>query len=256
MVFVFRIIYDKIDKNGDKFVDLSELRAWIEFSQKRYIHDDVERQWKVHNPNDTDAIEWEVYKHTVYGFLADMDPKELEQEDGVGFSYRKMLNRDRRRWAIADKDNDDKLNKEEFTDFLHPEESPYMRDIVATETIEDIDKNSDGKVSVDEYIGDMYKKGEDDEDDDEPDWVKNERDIFVKFRDKDKDGVMDAEEVKDWIVPADFDHAEAEARHLIYEADTDNDEKLTKTEVLDKYDVFVGSQATDFGEVLVRHDEF
>lgn len=67
---------------------------------------------------------------------------------------------------------------------------------------------------------------------------------------------MDTEEVKDWIIPADFDHAEAESRHLIYEADTDNDEKLTKDEVLNKYDLFVGSQATDFGEVLVRHEEF
>jgi len=31
---------------------------------------------------------------------------------------------------------------------------------------------------------------------------------------------------------------------------------LTKEEVLDKYEVFVGSQATDFGEALRMHDEF
>lgn len=62
--------------------------------------------------------------------------------------------------------------------------------------------------------------------------------------------------MKDWIIPEDFDHAEAEARHLIYEADTDTDGALTKKEILDKYDVFVGSQATDFGEALARHDEF
>jgi hypothetical protein len=57
-------------------------------------------------------------------------------------------------------------------------------------------------------------------------------------------------------MPADFDHAEAEARHLIYEADSDADQKLTKEEILEKYDIFVGSQATDFGEALTRHDEF
>lgn len=34
------------------------------------------------------------------------------------------------------------------------------------------------------------------------------------------------------------------------------DGKLTKEEIVDKYDLFVGSQATDFGEALVRHDEF
>lgn len=64
------------------------------------------------------------------------------------------------------------------------------------------------------------------------------------------------QQVKNWIIPADFDHAEAEARHLIYESDVDGDSKLTKTEVLNKYDLFVGSQATDFGEALARHDEF
>lgn len=31
---------------------------------------------------------------------------------------------------------------------------------------------------------------------------------------------------------------------------------LTKEEIVQKYDLFVGSQATDFGEALVRHDEF
>ena len=31
---------------------------------------------------------------------------------------------------------------------------------------------------------------------------------------------------------------------------------LSKDEVLEKYDLFVGSQATDFGEALAKHDEF
>jgi len=31
---------------------------------------------------------------------------------------------------------------------------------------------------------------------------------------------------------------------------------LTKSEVVEKYDLFVGSQATDYGEVLAKHDEF
>ena len=34
------------------------------------------------------------------------------------------------------------------------------------------------------------------------------------------------------------------------------DEKLTKEEVLQHQELFVGSQATDFGDYLVRHDEF
>jgi len=57
-------------------------------------------------------------------------------------------------------------------------------------------------------------------------------------------------------MPDEFDQAEAETNHLIHAADKDADKKLSKEEVLDKYDVFVGSQATDFGEALAKHDEF
>ena len=68
---------------------------------------------------------------------------------------------------------------------------------------------------------------------------------------------MDREEVKDWIIPPDYDHAEAEAKHLIYESDTgEKDGKLTADEIVDKYDLFAGSQATDYGEALNRHEEF
>lgn len=172
----------------------------------------------------------------------------------AGISYKSMLKRDRRRWAVADQDLDDKLTREEFTAFLHPEEHPTMRDVVLQETTEDLDKDKDGKISVDEYIGDMYRPSEPNED--EPEWVLSEREAFSKHRDLDQDGYLTEAEIRQWIVPHDFDHAESEAKHLIFEADEDNDEKLTKAEVLDKYDVFVGSQVTDFGEALARHDEF
>ena len=52
------------------------------------------------------------------------------------------------------------LSREEFQSFLHPEDADHMRDIVITETLEDIDRDGDGRINVDEYIGDMYKEGE------------------------------------------------------------------------------------------------
>lgn len=44
--------------------------------------------------------------------------------------------------------------------------------------------------------GDMYKADEGVEDDQEPDWVKDEKERFSGYRDKDQDGFMDTEEVK------------------------------------------------------------
>lgn len=246
------LIVDRIDGNSDGEINMEELKDWIRYTQKRYILEDVDRQWKQHNADDKESVAWEDYKKMVYGFLDSMTSDEINKDD-EGFSYQNMLKRDRRRWSAADADGDNVLTKEEFASFLHPEETEHMRDIVVLETMEDIDKDSDGKVSLGEYIGDMYR-GEDESE--EPEWVQNEREQFKTYRDKDGDGFMDAEEVKQWILPPDFDHAEAEARHLIYEADSDADQKLTKEEILNKYDLFVGSQATDFGEALARHDEF
>jgi len=64
----------------------------------------------------------------------------------------------------------------------------------------------------------MYKEGSQEE---EPEWVATEREHFAKFRDENKDGVMDKEEVKRWIMPEDYDHVLSESKHLIYEADGD-----------------------------------
>ncbi|XP_031836755.1 calumenin B scf [Nomia melanderi] len=247
------IIVDKIDKDKDGYVTGEELKDWIRYTQQRYIRDDVERQWRSHNPEGKEKLPWTEYMAMVY---VDVDEHELENQKKSNdntFSYASMLKKDRRRWTSADLDGDDALTKEEFAVFLHAEEADHMKDILILETIEDIDKDGDSKISLSEYIGEMYDGTDAKE---EPEWVKNEKEHFSMYRDKDGDGFLDFEEVKAWINPADFDHAEVESRHLIYEADTDADQKLTKEEILEKYDVFVGSQATDFGAALARHDEF
>lgn len=50
----------KIDENKDGFVDMAELKNWITFTQRRYIDDDVNRQWKSHNPENAERIHWDV----------------------------------------------------------------------------------------------------------------------------------------------------------------------------------------------------
>jgi hypothetical protein len=58
--------------------------------------------------------------------------------------------------------------------------------------------------------------------DEEPEWLKTERETFKKHRDLNSDGKLDYYEVSAWILPADYDHSLAEAQHLIYLADSDN----------------------------------
>ncbi|XP_042259724.1 calumenin-A [Thunnus albacares] len=241
------IIVDKMDSNKDGFISEEELKVWIKNAQKKHIYDSVEHQWKDFDLNNDGQISWEEYKNVTYGSYLD-DPQADTEYD-----YSHMMARDERRFKVADRNGDLIADKQEFTAFLHPEDHEHMKDIVVQETIEDIDKNGDGFIDLKEYIGDMYTSEENQE---EPEWVASERQQFSEFRDKNNDGKMDREETLDWILPADYDHTEAEAKHLLHESDANKDGKLTKKEILDKYDVFVGSQVTDFGEALLRHDEF
>lgn len=72
------------------------------------------------------------------------------------------------------------------------------------------------------FIADIYgNEDEDDEDEDDPDWVNEEKQQFHTFRDKNGDGFLDREEVKDWLIPDEFNHLETEVTHLVRTSDVD-----------------------------------
>ncbi|XP_029438756.1 reticulocalbin-1 [Rhinatrema bivittatum] len=240
-------IVDRIDDDGDGFVSVEELATWIKRVQKRYIFENVVKLWKDYDLNKDNKISWDEYKESTYGYYL-ANPEEF-QDASDQFSFKKMLPRDERRFKTADLDGDHATSRDEFTAFLHPEEFEHMKDIVVLETLEDIDKNEDGFVDQDEYIADMFAH---EDGGPEPDWVANEREQFSDFRDLNKDGKMNKEEIRHWILPKDYDHAQAEAKHLVYESDVNKDKKLTRDEILENWRMFVGSQATNYGEDLTR----
>uniref|UniRef100_A0A674BL93 Reticulocalbin-3 n=1 Tax=Salmo trutta TaxID=8032 RepID=A0A674BL93_SALTR len=211
-------IVDRIDTDKDGFVSRGELDQWIKHRQRRYIEENVLKHWKEYDQNKDGKIGWEEYKNTTYGYYLD---EEFDDVDDKA-SYKAMLTRDERRFRTADRDGDGIVTKDEFTAFLHPEEYDHMKAVVIQE---DIDKNADGKITLDEYIGDMFtpENGE-------------------KFRDNNKDGFLDNHEIAQWILPGEIDHTDNEAKHLIHEIDTDQDDKITKREILVNWNMFVGSQ--------------
>ena len=81
--------------------------------------------------------------------------------------------------------------------------------------------NDDHTLSADIYPSGISATGQ------EPEWVQAEREQYKAHRDKNGDGVLDREEVANWILPADHDHTLSEAKHLIYEAD---ENKVSKNE--------------------------
>lgn len=67
LLFYSKIV-DKIDRDQDGYVTFDELRSWIIFTQKKYLIDDVNKQWQTHNVEGHDKITWDVYRKAVYGF--------------------------------------------------------------------------------------------------------------------------------------------------------------------------------------------
>lgn len=49
--------------------------------------------------------------------------------------------------------------------------------------------------------------------------------------------------------------AQEEAQHLITSADDDKDGKLSEEEIVTNHETFVGSEATDYGRALPKHEE-
>lgn len=245
-------IINKIDVDKSGIISLDELKEWIKNSNMKNVHSDVEEAWKIFENNST----LDEYLDLNYGALESWSEEEKKSSKEEYEVYLKMLERDKKKFKAADQDKDGKLSKKEYTDFLHPEESPAMRDIVINETLEDMDGNQDGVIDIEEFIKDFYHSSEDDpKGSPEPDWVKQERANFKITRDTNKDNVLDREELANWILPNDFDKSLSEAQHLIYEADSNKDGKLSKEEIIENYSVFVASTATNYGADIYEHED-
>lgn len=246
-------IFHKADYNKDGLLEEDELQRWISIVSAKYLDKDVDNQWPAHDKNNDGKISWEEYRSSVYDHMSDED---FEDQD---LSLEQMSKRDERRFITADEDHDGNLSRKEFAAFLHPEDYSHMKPIVVKETLEDLDLDGDGFISEDEYIKDIYANDDDhnpnQNHEERPKWLQIEYEHFRTIRDINRDGKLDESEVQKWLMPIDYDHVVVEARHLIDEADSNNDDKLSLDEVLGDYELWITSQATNWGEALSYHDE-
>ena len=95
-----------------------------------------DREWSVRNPGKAELLTWEEFRENTYSFLHSTGMASTRLKD--------MEARDRRRWQLADANKDDKLDRDEFSGFLHPETEQRMGEIVVTELMEDMDSDRAG----------------------------------------------------------------------------------------------------------------
>ncbi|XP_009959578.1 PREDICTED: calumenin-like, partial [Leptosomus discolor] len=123
-------IVSKIDEDKDGFVTVEELKAWIKFAQKRWIYEDVERQWKGHDLNEDGLISWEEYKNATYGYILVIVDK-------------------------IDTDKDGFVTEGELKAWIKKAQKKYVYDSVERQW-QEFDMNQDGFISWDEYRNVTY----------------------------------------------------------------------------------------------------
>lgn len=66
------MLVDHIDEDKDGYVNVEEMKKWIKHAQKKWIYDDVDRQWKSHDLDEDGVVSWEEYKKATYGYMMGM----------------------------------------------------------------------------------------------------------------------------------------------------------------------------------------
>ncbi|TNN05001.1 Erythrocyte band 7 integral membrane protein [Schistosoma japonicum] len=180
--------------------------------------------------------------------------KELEPEEAklqLGKLFHKI-----------DVDNNAKIDKEELKNWII--QSFISLDLEASKPrFKEYDADGDGQLAWSEYTNKIYGYTEQELEDLRKDG-KNETSLFMQSIDEEKfrfdsnfknydinaDGKLDHDEMALWITPGFNRTATDEMEHLFNETDKDKDGLLTKEEVIDQHDLWVGSQATDYGRHL------
>uniref|UniRef100_A0A0N5A7K3 Reticulocalbin-3 n=1 Tax=Syphacia muris TaxID=451379 RepID=A0A0N5A7K3_9BILA len=237
-----RVLAVKMDVNHDGFVDNEELTDWI---QKSIISLDKEESDERFAELDKDGnlvITWSEYIADGFG--------DIQETENMDAEDKKLMEEDRKYFVAADHDGNGVLNMEEFDAFHAPEHHPHMHETVVELTLKEKDLNKDGKIDLKEFLGDIAGN-------EGAEWYEMEKARFADEYDKDKSGFLEGEEIVAWLIPDTKVTAQQEAEHLIANADKDHDKRLSIDEIVDEYGLFVGSEATNYGEHLnkVKHEE-
>jgi Ca2+-binding EF-hand superfamily protein len=256
---VLESFHAKMDKDRDGKVTPDELHNWLRYLQTKYIRDGMASRWKDLQLENGKLL-WITYVNNRFrGWTHTEDTElELEGEDSLkekAFNYKLALDRDRRRWKMADEDGDDKLDKNEYMLFAYPEVSAKMRHIIVDENMENLDMDGDDKLSLEEFLADYDKKELEHDYDETPTWLVGDKEHFLKRMDLDGSGFVEKHEMASWLTPDMDGMADTEVTFVFKKVDDDQDGYITVEEFMNHYDILMHTQVTNHGDAIKVHDE-
>jgi len=243
-----RKLVSRMDHNRDGFVDMEELTNWTLVSIFNVAGQDAREDYDFVGDSEKTGIEWSMITEENYALenFENFDPDNHDNNE-----YNKMYNRDKARFDAADIDGDEKLTEQEFVLFKNPLRDEAVKTAVLAECLSVVDTDKDGKISLQEYLNDWHvPPNKNDED-----FIELETDRFNDEYDRNKDGFLTGDELLFWLSPDNTEIAIDEAEHLIDMCDEDEDERLTPEEIVENHDLWVDSDATEYGAQLRHYDE-
>merc|ERR1711990_33908 len=251
-----RKLVARMDHNRDGYIDNEELTNWALVSVFNIAGQDGREDFDLiagENAIDEhhgDRVDWNIIvmeEHTHEFHNGDkFDANDLSYRE-----YNKMYNRDRARFDAADIDKDGKLTEGEFLLFKNPLKDENVKQVVIDEALKAVDSNGDGQIDLQEYLNDWHEPPNTNDDD----FIELETDRFNDEYDRNKDGFLIGDELLFWLSPDNTEIAIDEAEHLIDMCDEDEDERLTPDEIVENHDLWVDSDATEYGAQLRHYDE-
>lgn len=244
----------KHDKDGDGSISMEEMYDWMVYSFQSLDQEEAIERMEEEDADENGHVSEMEYLEKNFGFTPSdiagireaigglKEGKNEEQQEQI--RTLKLIDEDLRRFRGADLDGDGVLNKEEYIAFFFPYNFGHMHGFELELYLSENDKDGDGKISREEFRKDPSNDHE----------ARITADENFKEFDKNKDGVLTLDELKDWVIPNMDEQAMEEAQHLIEMADENKDGVLSMEEIGEKTHDFVGSTVTDYGNIL-KHEE-
>lgn len=234
----------KMDTSEDGYISKTELSDWVLATFRNQDQKESMEKMKEDDANSDGQVSWAEYLKKVFGYsLEDITTFRKDTSPEMQ-TFLRMVQDDEDKFSLADQNKDGFLDASEHAAFLFPGDFEYMLDHEISRTLTDLDRNNDGYIDFDEYLGESRSGG--------AEQLIVDRENFKGY-DTNDDGKLDRNEIQAWTLPHRRVLADEEAEHLIQETDMNNDERLSFDEILDRHDLWVGSAATDYGQSL-HHD--
>ena len=238
------ILVGKMDTSGDGMIEAAELKNWILASFTSFNKEESKERFKYSDANFDGVVTWHEYRQEDF----DIDIDENLESFVEGHEWAEewaMLEEDIILFEAADKDKNKQLTEDEFLSFSHPEEDLEMTNAVLECAKHIKDKNNNGRIDYEEFIGDNPGK----------DRFFGEKEHFDEHLDKDQDGNLSDDEIIAWLIPDTEEIVMDEIDQIFSGADKDANGLLSKDEILNNYHLFVGGEVTNYGEMLHNKEE-